>query len=60
MCTFSSYEMVEEALFWGQIFETEIFLELHSMWSPESENRIFSVCSECLCVCVSVIRITQN
>ena len=34
--------MAEKELFWGQIFEMEILMDLHVLRSPESENHIFS------------------
>ena len=34
-------------------------MNLHVLWSPESENHIFSIWFVCLCLCVSVISITQ-
>ena len=49
--------MVEKVSFLSQIFEVEIFMNLHVMRSPESENHIFSVSSVCS---VSVISITQK
>ena len=48
--------MEEKVLFLGQIFEKKIFMDLHAMRSPESENHIFNVWS----VCVFVISITQK
>ena len=51
---------VAKVLLSGQIFKMEIEMDLHVMRSPESENHIFSACSECLCICVSVIGITQK
>ena len=44
-----SYLQVEKVLFLCQIFEVEIFMDLHVLRSPESENHIFSVWSVCLC-----------
>ena len=35
-------------------------MDLHVLMSPESENHIFSVWSVYMCVCVSVISITQK
>ena len=55
-----TYAMVEKVLFLDLIFEKELLMDLHVMRSPESENHIFSVWSVCMCVCVSVISITQN
>ena len=49
-CTF--YVMVEKVLFFGQIFEMEILVDLHVMRIPESEKHIFSFWSVCVCVCV--------
>ena len=42
--------MVEQVLFWVQIYETEILMDLHVLRSPESENHIFRCCSVCVCV----------
>ena len=44
--------MVEKVSFLGQIFEMEIWMDLHVMSSPESENDIFSIWSVCMCVSV--------
>ena len=52
--------MIEKVLFWGQIFEIEILMDLHVMKTPESKNQIFSIWSVCMCVSVSVISITQK
>ena len=46
--------MVEKEFFLGEIFEMEILMDLHVMWSPESKNYIFSVQSVSMCVCVSL------
>ena len=40
--------MLDKVLFLGQIFETEIFMDLLVFKSPESENHIFSVWSVCV------------
>ena len=40
--TFSHPYMVERILFWGQIFEMEILMNLQVLRSPESENHVFS------------------
>ena len=45
---------VEKVMFWGQIFEMEILMDLHVLRSPESEKHIFSVWSVCMCVCLCV------
>ena len=37
--------VVEKVLFLGQIFEMEIWMDLHIMKSPETENQIFNVWS---------------
>ena len=42
------YLSVEKVLFWGQIFEMEILMDLHVLRSPESENHIFNVWSVCM------------
>ena len=34
--------MVEKILFFCQIFESEILMDLHVLRSPESENPVFS------------------
>ena len=47
---------MEKVLFWGQIFEMEVLMDLHVLRSPDSENQIFSGWSMFLCV----ISITQN
>ena len=39
-----------ERLFWGQIFVTEILMELHALKVFKYENPIFSGLSECVCV----------
>ena len=54
--TFPTHVMVEKVLFLGQILKMEILMDLHIMRSPESENHIFSVWSEC----VSVILTNQK
>ena len=52
--------MIEKVLFLGEIFEMEILMDLHVMRAPESENHILSIWSVCMCICVSVISITQK
>ena len=50
-----SLVMVEKILFWGQIFEMEILMDLHVMRSPESENHFYAFglsLSVCVCVCL--------
>ena len=49
-----------ESIVLGQIFEQEILMDLHVLRYLESENHIFSVCSVCMCVRVSLISITQK
>ena len=39
--TFSYPSMVEEVLFWSQIFEVETSIDLPVLMSPQSENHIF-------------------
>ena len=46
--------MAEKILFWGQIFEMEILMDLHIMRSPETVNYIFSVWSVCMYVSLCV------
>ena len=41
-------------MFWGQIFELEILMDLHVLKAPESEDRIFEVWSVCMCVCIYI------
>ena len=41
-------------MFWGQIFEMDILMDLHVLRSPESENLPFVCMYVCLCACVSV------
>ena len=56
MSTFFNFSypyIVHKVLFWGQIFEIEIFKNLYVLMSPKSENHIFRVWSKCMCVCVS-------
>ena len=57
-----NHVIVEKALFWGQIFEMEILMDLHVLRTPESENHIFSVWSVCvcvgMCVCLSVCQLS--
>ena len=43
--------MVEKVLFWGQIFEIEILMDLQILSSPESENHIFSGWFVYVCAC---------
>ena len=43
-----SHTMVEKVLFLGQIFEMEIFMDLHGMRSPEYKNHSFSDWSVCV------------
>ena len=38
-----------KVLFWGQIFEMDILMDLHVMRTPESKNHIFSFWSVCTC-----------
>ena len=45
---------VEKVLFWGQIFEMEILMNLCVLRSHESENHILNDGSVCMCVCVCV------
>ena len=49
--------MVEKTLFWSQIFEIKILMDLDSMRSPEFENHIDCIWSMCLYVCMPVISI---
>ena len=46
-----THVMVEKVLFWGQISEVEILMDLHIMRSTESEIHIFSGCSVRMYVC---------
>ena len=55
-----SYLLTEKVLFWGQISEMEILMELHVLRSPESENHIFSVWCVCMCVCYQHNSETNN
>ena len=48
--TFSYSLNGRESIVFGQIFETEIYMNLHVMRFPESENCIFSIWSVCICV----------
>ena len=43
-------------MFWGQIFETDILMDLHVLKSPECGNHIFCIWSVSLCgsVCIGV------
>ena len=43
-----SYLEEEKVLFWGQIFEVEILMDLHVLRSPVYEKHIFSVWSVCM------------
>ena len=54
-----SYLQVEKVLFWGQIFEVEILMDLHVLRFPESETTFLEF-GLCVCVCVSVISIIQK
>ena len=48
--------MEEKVLFWGQIFEMEILMDLHILSSSEYENHVFSAWSVCVCVvCVCCV-----
>ena len=40
-----------KVLFWSQVFEIKILIDLHVMSSAEFENHIFSVWYLCICVC---------
>ena len=44
-------------MFWGQIFEMEILMDIHVLRSPDSGNNIFSGWSDCLRVFVRVFAI---
>ena len=44
--------VVKKVLFWSQIFEMEILMNLHLLKFSESENHFFSGWSLCMCVCV--------
>ena len=46
----STYLKVENMLFWGQIFELQILIDLPVLEYSESKNHIFSVWSVCMCV----------
>ena len=51
---FLTHVVVEKVLFLSQIFEMKLLTDSHVMRSPESKNRIFSIWSVCLCVCLSL------
>ena len=57
---FEKCRFMWKVLFLGQIFKMEILMDLHVTRSAESENQIFSVWSECMCVCVSATSITPK
>ena len=42
--------MVEKELFWSQIFDKDILMDLHVLRSPESENLTFSGWSARMCL----------
>ena len=42
--------MVEKIIFWSQILEVDILMDLHILRSSKSENDIFSGWSEYVCV----------
>ena len=44
--------MAERVLFWGQISEMEILMDVHFLRSPESEDHIFKAWSVCVYVCL--------
>ena len=46
-----THVIVEKILFYGHIFEVEIWMNLHDIKSPKSENQILSVFSVCMCAC---------
>ena len=50
--------MTEKILFWGQIFDIEILMNLQVLMHPESENPILSGCF--VCMCVFAISLTQK
>ena len=47
--SFSCQLYAKKVLFLGQIFETEILMNLHALRSPIPENHIFSSWSGCVC-----------
>ena len=44
---FSYPSIVRKVLFWGEIFQMEVSMNLHVLKSPESVNYIFSDWSVC-------------
>ena len=60
LITFSYTYMVEKVLYLSQIFEMESLTVLQIFKDSESENQIYSNWALSLCVCVSVISITQK
>lgn len=55
----------ESILFWGQIFEIELFFFNHYMFwipppLPESKNQALSDWSTCLSVCLHVVRVCMS
>ena len=52
--------MVEKVLYLSQIFEMESLTVLQIFKDSESENQIYSNWALSLCVCVSVISITEK
>ena len=58
--TFSDIFLAEEALFWGQIFETDIVMDLYFLRSPESKNHILSGGSGCQCACLLSVELKNK
>ena len=58
--------MVEKIIFWSQILEVDILMDLHILRYLEHENHILSSWSlslymcVCVCVCLSDTRISQK
>ena len=48
-------KLMSKPLFWGQIFETEILMDLRFLRPPDSKNHILSCSSEYLHACVCLL-----
>ena len=49
-----THVIVEKSLFFSQIFEMEILVDLHVVRASKSKNHIFSAWCVCICMCLCV------
>ena len=54
-----THVIIEKVLFWGQISEMDILMDLHVILNLKITFLAFGLCA-CMCVCVSVTSIIQK